>query len=569
MEEYNGSIRNSKVPCDIDKDFIDPCTACISSSYNIDLEIEDLSNDRIIEAQEILTETMPFHAVLHTLNFLGGINEFVESPVENVSMLVSVNGTESVISGDGQMWFNRLMKLVETQGITRNQLADITTPIATINVKMFNDEIVVFCPNKKLDNVGISLEGNAKITILAPSPLAGTYNISNPDGNVVKISLPILDEPINNCNNIFANDDTINSCAFTFDINNLVLDGSLCNISQDNIFEFYDSSQNFGTLPIQSTFDVEQGTATHAWKLLIPSFSATPYVIQNVLPDGKLNLTNNGGLSGNSSGISWSLLDGSNSLIKTGALGNLETTNRGRVTVLNSSFIPIQNIISLKNFYFVKGSFEYPIIEFYSNNQFYIGNYTDGDSNGVDLTVKQKVVSGEIGYFTHRGIKLQALGNLESSLGIQNGDNSYTIDGGIENNGFKENFIIQIGSDYYFISEISGTEVGPHEDNYTTITLSGPDHYWKTYLAGGTYVDATFYQFLKNGATIMGQQYDLPEHTFRTLDRAGRSVIDYVDQDQTVTQLSSPDEINELVNQKENINIKIEYSDGTVEEGDL
>ena len=54
MEEYNGSIRTSLNPCDIDKDFIDPCFSSLSSKYNIDLEIEALSDDRIIEAADVL-----------------------------------------------------------------------------------------------------------------------------------------------------------------------------------------------------------------------------------------------------------------------------------------------------------------------------------------------------------------------------------------------------------------------------------------------------------------------------------------------------------------------------------
>ena len=69
MDEYNGSIRPSKNPCDIDQDWIDTCGQCQSSKYNVDLEIENLSNDRIIEAQKILEEFTPFHSVLHSINF--------------------------------------------------------------------------------------------------------------------------------------------------------------------------------------------------------------------------------------------------------------------------------------------------------------------------------------------------------------------------------------------------------------------------------------------------------------------------------------------------------------------
>jgi hypothetical protein len=77
MEEYNGSIRNSKVPCDIDKNFMDSCALCMSSSFVIDVEVENLSDDRIAEFYEVFKESAPFHAVLNTVNFQGGWNEFV------------------------------------------------------------------------------------------------------------------------------------------------------------------------------------------------------------------------------------------------------------------------------------------------------------------------------------------------------------------------------------------------------------------------------------------------------------------------------------------------------------
>ena len=63
MEEYNGSIRESTNPCHIDRDFIDNCSACRSSMFNIDIEISNLSNLRVIEAIEIIKENVPFHAI--------------------------------------------------------------------------------------------------------------------------------------------------------------------------------------------------------------------------------------------------------------------------------------------------------------------------------------------------------------------------------------------------------------------------------------------------------------------------------------------------------------------------
>jgi len=565
MEEYNGSIRNSKEPCDIDRNFVNPCTACISSNYNIDLEIENLSDDRILEAKEVLQEFSPFHAVLHTFNFIGGINEFVEPPLEEVEALVSMQGSEFVIAGEGQQYFNRIMRLVETNGIYRDELADTTLALATTTGTAYNDEVVLFCPDLQLDRIGMALDGSATMTALAPSMLAGSYTIDNPRGNAASVS------GISNPNLMVTSNQ-----AFTFDIDNLVLDGTLCNIAQDNIFVISDSTQNFGLLGTKSTFDVDQGTATTAWEVLIPAYSGTPYVIKNVQPDGSLVLTNDGTLpSNNASNVTYSLINNVTTIV-TSAAGKFDVTKRGRVTALSSSVLPIYNAIRLDNAFQKINLEEYPILEFVdgTTDQYYIGKYYDnmgnnrGDINNTNLRVNQKVAEKKVGYLHYRGLKLQMAGNLESSLGIQNGANSLVVvDQGIENNEFRENFIVVIDSDSYFMDQIDGD----NPSGYTTFTLSGNPYWWKTLNLGGTSVSVTIYKYTKNGATVAGQQFNLPSHTFRTLDRAGRPVIDRVDQDGTVTGLSLPEgsQINEFVEQTEGITFSIEYADGTTEQGEI
>mgnify|MGYP000202101830 CR=1 FL=1 len=573
MEEYNGSIRNSKDPCDIDRAFVDPCTACLSSSYNIDLEVENLSDDRIKEALEVLKEHTPFHSVLHTVNFLGGVSEFVQSPVEDIEMLVSYNVSDFVIAGEAQTWFNRIIKLVESNGILRDELAD-STVVATTSGTAYNDDIVVYCPTTRLADVSMELDGTAELHILAPSPLAGTYTLSSPSGNVAVVSPVPGSEPIDNCNNIF-DGDYISNCAFAFDINNTVIDGeSLCNVDQDNVCTLSDSELNFGALGVQSEFDVSQGTALASWKVLITAFDATPYDIQDIRPDGSLVLVDHGStlpLSG-SSPISYSIKNGS-TVVATSTSGVYSVESRGRVTVLNSNYCPIDEIVRLRNNFFFKYSgTEYEITGFVpeTDDQFYVKDYTTGSLASVNLKINQKVVAQEIGYLNYRGLKLQLNGDYETSLGIQNGANNLVVvDEGVENDKFKENFIVAIGSDNYFISDIDGNSPA----GKTTIVLSGTDHYWKKLSSGGTSVSVTIYNYTKNGATIDGQQFDLPPHTFRTIDRSGRSVIDRIDENGIVTGLSLPEpegnEINEFVYQTEGISFSIEYSDGTTEQGEL
>lgn len=573
MEEYNGSIRNSKNPCDIDKEFVDPCTACISSCYNIDLEIEELSNDRVYEAQQVLTENTPFHAVLHTMNFIGGINEFVESPEEEVEALVSIYGEEFVIAGEAQMYFNRIMKLVQTQGILRNELATSFVALATTSGIAYNNVISMFCPSIQMDDLGIAKNNTAVLSIKAPSPLAGEYTVNDPQGNTITVTSGSL-EPIDDCNTFFAADGTLNTCAFTFDINNPIaaLNSTLCDIVQDNIFKLSDSTQDFGALGVQSTKDVEAGTASEAWKVLISAYDPTAYVINDVLPDGSLILEDSGTLPGSSvTDVEYVLYNGVTPIISSD-VATLTVILRGRVQALSSGVLPIDRMIKgNENFYQEIGGTEYLVVGFVpdTNDEYYIDGYDDGDAAGVSVDMRQKIIKERIGYLSHRGLMLKMSGNLEEDLGIQNGANSLVVvDDGVENDGFKENFIVVVDDDNYWISEIDGD----NPSGFTTITLSGPDHYWTTLPEGGTSVNVTIYQYLKQGATIMGQQYDLPEHTFRTLDRGGRPVITgTTPEDGVVMSLNAPggDTFNDSVYQDEGISFQIQYEDGTQEEGEV
>lgn len=84
MDAYNGSLKNSLNPCDIDKDFIDECSGGQSSKFNIYIEIDKLSDDRIREAQQIIREYSPFHAILHRISVSTKIRDFFFSPVERI-----------------------------------------------------------------------------------------------------------------------------------------------------------------------------------------------------------------------------------------------------------------------------------------------------------------------------------------------------------------------------------------------------------------------------------------------------------------------------------------------------
>lgn len=84
MDAYNGSLYNSNNPCDMDKDFMDQCSGGQSSKFNVHLEFDNVSDERIEEAKEIIIDYAPFHAVLHSMKVSSRINDFIVPPVEKI-----------------------------------------------------------------------------------------------------------------------------------------------------------------------------------------------------------------------------------------------------------------------------------------------------------------------------------------------------------------------------------------------------------------------------------------------------------------------------------------------------
>lgn len=580
MDEYNGSIRNSKVPCDIDKHFVDPCNACMSSSYNIELEVEGLSDDRIKECQEVLKENTPFHAVLHTLNFVGGFQEFVASPIEEIEAYVGVQYEESCIAGDAQMYFNRAMKysnlnnLPTSQTILRDELASSTEVISSVTATAYNSSVVLFCPTETLTGIGVRNDSTTILEVL-DGPYAGSYPVIKAEGNSVEFD-PAPVEPIDNCQNIFQISGDLSTCALPFRIINPMIDltynASLCNVERDHLVVVGDDSKDFEALGIQTQFDVDQGTALAAYTINIPDYGGT-YTILNIDSNGRLILEYDGTLPSTSvTGKAYTIYNGL-TVVATGSSGYLNVTNRARITVLNPAVLPIGNIIKTNLYYQVIGGTEYPVIGLVpgTTDQFYISEYAGLDQGGINLILRRFLTSNLIGYMSYRGLNLLVSGvDYETSLGIQNGANNITAGPvAILNNGFKENFIVKVDDDYYWMSDINGNSPA----GSTTMTLSGLSQYWRTLANGGTSVTVSIYKFDILGATIMGQQGDQPPHTFETLDRSGGPVITGTDSttDTVVASLAIKPEDNmvEDIRQKEGVSFTIQYTDGSVEQGEL
>ena len=600
MDEYNGSIRDSRNPCDIGREFIDPCFACISSSYNLDVEIYDISDDRISELYEVVEENAPAHAVLHTANIYGGFTEFIPSPLEDITAYMTYFVKQFALAGDAQMYFNRAMKLSnlnnlgDTECLLRDHLASSGPPVLSGQAAIaYNSEIVLYCPAQPLEGIGVRSDSSTVLEILTGS-YAGSYQILNASGHAVVFDTAPT-EPISECNSVFEGDGLLASCAMGFRIFQPVIDnffpeyidppGSLCDIEQDNYILMSDDSKDFGAIGIQTQFDSDHPSQEFlaVFEVEIPAYGVTKFNILDVDPYGNLIIEHDSLLpmpptvdTYTVTGVSYSIYNGA-TLVTSGSGGTLSITPRAKVSVINYEMWPISKIISTENHFHRVSGTDYPVIEFVNGttDKFYIGSYIGGDVAGANLVVNRRLVDNQLGYLSHRGLNLKVTGSdLEQSLSIQNGENASTLfPTPLEVNpdqttyAFMENFIIQVnGGEYYWITSIDGDDSGD-----TTMVISGNDMYWKTLANGGTNVTIDVYKYVQQGATIMGQQGDLETHEFRTLDRSGRPVITGTDSDGTVLEsLGLPEgQFHDLIRHSESVSYNIEYRNGFKEEGEI
>jgi len=579
MDEYNGSKRESGEPCHIDKDFVDCCKDCVGSYYTVDIEIEHLTNDRIVEAQNILTEYVPFQAILHSMNISGAINEFVPPPSEEINVQVQVRGEEVMLAGEGQVIFNRVVPPETALAILRRtMLADMENVVMSSTGTAYNDDVAIFSPGTTSDDLhgnfvnfealgindesvsGSPLDNSNWMEILSPHILAGDYSLSDAVGHsaVVAAADPALTQPVN-------------ESQFTFRLSNKIITQDPTNIIQANYFTFDDAAVDFAELGVKSEWDKENTEYTgDAWELSVPSFGGGPYKILNVLPDGILELEDDGTLPAATTGITWTLLDDSGTTRATGTGGALSVRDRGCVDFrpgsVATSIDDVSNILRIGDYVLYSGT-QYEIICFSDDDphQFYIDAYTGGDVAGVEVTVYRRLADNAIAQLGYRGLTLITPVDHETGLPILNGVNaSYLPDGTLdasESSKFKENYMVLIGTDYYAIEEIDGT----------TITLAGPHADWTT---TGTSVTYDIYRFINQSLSIPERTHPtIPGYDFDYVDRRGKPItevdIEYGSPMMVRifnTEEDRKDEILDIVRQEESITCKIEYADGTQEE---
>lgn len=98
MDTYNGSLYNSNNPCDIDKDFVDTCNGGRSSKFNVYLEFDQVTDDKIKEAKEIIVDYSPFHAILHNIIISSKTSDYILPPVESIKNDIKEDKNKEKIS---------------------------------------------------------------------------------------------------------------------------------------------------------------------------------------------------------------------------------------------------------------------------------------------------------------------------------------------------------------------------------------------------------------------------------------------------------------------------------------
>jgi len=544
MEEYNGSTRPSLNVCHIGPEFIDPCGACISSSFSVDVAVEELNNDRILEIQDILDEYMPFHAELHAVNLAGEVVEFVQSPVEQMDFLVSIDNVENVLSGQANSLFHRVMEdgLYSNWTITREELADKLTVSSGLLGTGYNDYANLVVVDDVLEYLGV-IDANNILEVLSPSPNAGTYTINNIEGNTARIASSVI-EPLN-------------EASFTFNLSNIMYSKIATDITQDDFFYLADSSVDFAEIGVKTQWDTTNTPdyTGGSWKVSIPAYSGTAYEIRDIT-NGVLSLDDDGTLPiAGASGVAYTLLTDLDATQETSTSGELTAERRGYVELNAPLLTDIESFIRLGD-YLHYSSTEYEIIEF-NGNDFWIADWTSGDVAGVPINTRRRLLVNSQGYFGYKGLRLTTFADHEAEFGIVNGSNPPAVI--TDDNQFKENYMFKIGEQFFRILEWDGIEV----------KLAGREQSWTTQTAGGTAVAYSLVHFPK-------EQINVQFVVFDHLDRDGHDVVireieSTVDSNIAIVALSSGQDngIQENVAQDEGIEFFIERGDGNIEEGEI
>jgi hypothetical protein len=564
MDEYNGSKRDSMDPCDIDKEFVDPCSGCQASVFNLDLEVEGLSDGSFTEALQVAEEYMPFHATVHTYNLSGSKTEFMGPAEERIETFVTVSGGETLIAGEAQHIFNRDMDTRELEGFKRSVLGGFTAvenpsggvewhgTIKNKRVCLFSSVTSSESDLNDQESKGLT-QGFGGMNINTSSmddepfqsgnllELLGStkryHTLSSLDGSSAEIRDSVDPSEV--------------GPLFEYRISNLIANLSV-NISQTKRIIFSDEDANFYSLGIVSQKDIDDGASSgEAWRL---RFEDTEYRVLDTLPDGTLLLEE---LSPISPISGWSLRSGGVG-VADGSGGFKSVYNMGLVDVVSPPEGGVRSLVSVGDYLYFGWPDDvtmYRVKSFRSGEEsFYIEGYEEGGAGGESAKLYRRVVESRVGQIGYDGILLSSDENLESSLPVSNGKNA--VSSSISTENLKENYLLFVGSEYYTILEIDGTNLvlGGRLDSFTK---------------AGQEVDFSVYRFSKAGMSLAERvEPPVPAFDFDSIDRSGKALIGVSTTELGVSALSSA--LNyandgqpiDMANQRESIEVSVEYRDG-------
>ena len=406
-DEYNGSLRKSTYPGDIDKNFIDVCSGSISSCFSVDLSIGNLSSARFEEAKSIINDYKPLHAQLHTLNYESGINDYQLPPEENIDLIVAYSLDEYLIAGNAQEFFNRFM-VAPGSGVThfniantvysydqfqRNQLSNLVMQGTTsVIVKGFAEKTILYSGRFNFNNIGLS-GTSSKTHLEVLSPYA-TYTVENPSSNQVDIIGYTANQPF--------------ELQVPFRLSNKFLQISNTDIEQVNNFYLSDPSITIDTFYITTIKNIDAGQALSPWKIRLNS-TGQIYNIYDVLPDWTIQLENNGTLTVPITSVDFSLYNNSNELILSSVSGKIDMRQQGVVTVNDAGFsVNNKNIVG---FYFGENSSsnQYLItkLDLVNTNKFTIAKYSDGNKAGINSVIYQRLIDNNVASIKNAGSMIQ------------------------------------------------------------------------------------------------------------------------------------------------------------------
>lgn len=544
MDEYNGSLRDSTSPKDMDKNFLEPCSGGISAYYGLDIEIQDLSSFRYNECQEIIADYTPFHAMLHTLNFSGSLQDFMVPPEENLEFIVNTYINDFMIGGDAQYVFNRdIFSLVSSGFVKRDDLAVLGATVDTGSTTLYNDTLIVYCtdPSINFNTLGIDPDPNNTILeIFSPSSYANLY-IGAIDGTVSN-GFKLVDGTIlENPTPVFGN--------FSFRISNILYEGSFTT-EPANVFTISDSVQDFLYYQIDETCTVQING------------SGPFYGISNV-NNNKIYLIDDIGtpLSTSNATVSYSVYNASAVEILASTNGSYEVCLLGKITMPNPGTTCF-NLISPQNIFFYDGTDQYVLWGYPIDdpNSFLVSGYTG--SGTISGKVLNRIIDDKVGNFGYTGLKITRPLTFPT---FTDPTTQVTYDQNL-----PANYILTLTVDSSNYNYCFVLESGEYSPSSTYLHIAGAFFNVGTPLtASAAVVNYTLQQYetLPN-VTIRGEN-------LQYLDRSGQEVLSSTTVAAPFAMKGMNSEKNsgsgpiDYLQQVGNISYKIDYKDGSEKQGEF